>query len=285
MYNWQGDLVNSASEYVVDRVNDNQSGAMKCNQSEAISLRVYPASSGRDCVIDKVTLLAVGVDVLLTGWPCQQWVLMSYWQGDPVSSGWWCSLLLTRWPCQQWVLMFYWQCHPVSSGCWYIWGWARYLSVTEACHNIESLRLSGEETFCFFWNLKARVVFEPAMSDFLSRQLYPLHQGPRHSLCRKQEHSSSPVYEYNCPCSLRCVLGCEGCHNTLMTWKVRNCYQKPEVPGKHLTFKKNRQSGCKSPLSLTKFTKKIRDTPLSSDPGSATDLCPLCFMDTFHFVH
>ena len=29
-------------------------------------------------------------------------------------------------------------------------GRARYLLVTEAPHNIKSLRVSGEETFCFF---------------------------------------------------------------------------------------------------------------------------------------
>ena len=31
-----------------------------------------------------------------------------------------------------------------------VWGRVLYLSVTEAPHNIESLRVSGEETFCFF---------------------------------------------------------------------------------------------------------------------------------------
>ena len=42
------------------------------------------------------------------------------------------------------------------------WGRARYLSVTEVPHNIESLRVSGEETFCFFetwrpeWELNPR---------------------------------------------------------------------------------------------------------------------------------
>ena len=73
---------------------------------------------------------AVGVDVLLTGWSSQQWVLMSYWQGYPVSSGCWClinrvtlsavsvDVLLTGSPCQQWVLMSYWQGNPVSNGCW-----------------------------------------------------------------------------------------------------------------------------------------------------------------------
>ena len=76
------------------------------------------------------TLSEVDVIVLLTEWPCQQWVLMFYWQGDPVSSRWWCiidrvtlsvvvvDVLLTGSPCQQWVLMSYWQGHPVSSGVW-----------------------------------------------------------------------------------------------------------------------------------------------------------------------
>ena len=31
-----------------------------------------------------------------------------------------------------------------------VWGRARYFSVTEVPHNIEFLRVSGEETFCFF---------------------------------------------------------------------------------------------------------------------------------------
>ena len=50
------------SEYVVDRVNNNQSGA-NATQSEPVLHRFYPVSSGRDCVIDRVTLSAVGVDV------------------------------------------------------------------------------------------------------------------------------------------------------------------------------------------------------------------------------
>ena len=31
-----------------------------------------------------------------------------------------------------------------------VWGRVRYFSVTEAPYNIESLWVSGEETFCFF---------------------------------------------------------------------------------------------------------------------------------------
>ena len=56
---------------------------------------------------------------------------------------------------------------------------SRSRSLTEATHNIESLRVIGEETFCFVWNLKARVGFEPAISGSssrqLSRQLYFVH--------------------------------------------------------------------------------------------------------------
>ena len=54
-----------------------------------------PVSSGCWCFIDRVTLSAVGSDVLLTGSPCQHWGLMSYWpcwQGHPVSSGVWCLI-------------------------------------------------------------------------------------------------------------------------------------------------------------------------------------------------
>ena len=47
-------------------------------------------------------------------------------------------------------------------------GRARYLSVTGATHNIQSSRVSGDETI---WNLNARVGFEPAIFNFPSRQL------------------------------------------------------------------------------------------------------------------
>ena len=47
-----------------------------------------------------------------------------------------------------------------------VWGRARNLSLTEAPHSNAFLRVSGEETFLFHWKLKARVGFEPAISDF-----------------------------------------------------------------------------------------------------------------------
>ena len=37
-----------------------------------------------------------------------------------------------------------------------VWGRARYLSVTEAPHNIESLQMSGEGTFCYALKLKGQ---------------------------------------------------------------------------------------------------------------------------------
>ena len=45
-----------------------------------------------------------------------------------------------------------------------------------APHTIESLLVGGKKR-CVF--LKARVRFEPAITDFPSRQLQPLYQGPR----------------------------------------------------------------------------------------------------------
>ena len=60
---------------------------------------------------------------------------------------------------------------PPDTGIEIILARARYLSVTEAPRNIESLRVSAIEAFCFFWNLKAREGFEPEISDFPSRQL------------------------------------------------------------------------------------------------------------------
>ena len=44
----------------------------------------------------------------------------------------------------------------------------------------------------FLWSLKARVGFEPAMSDFLSWQLSPLQQGPR-PVCAESELSCRSV--------------------------------------------------------------------------------------------
>ena len=61
--------------------------------------------------------------------------------------------------------------HIVFSCSSLAWGRARYLSVTVAPHNIIFLRVSGEETFLFIWNLKAIVRFELKNSDFPSRQL------------------------------------------------------------------------------------------------------------------
>ena len=60
-----------------------------------------------------------------------------------------------------------WHCPPDT---WFeiwapaVWDWARFLSVTEDPHNIEPLRVNGEETLFFIWNLKARLSKQPAFS-------------------------------------------------------------------------------------------------------------------------
>ena len=60
------------------------------------------------------------------------------------------------------------------------WRPAPYLSVAEAPHNIKKIFTSerGRKNV-FLWNVKTRVGFESVISDFPSRHLYPLHQGPR----------------------------------------------------------------------------------------------------------
>ena len=47
-----------------------------------------------------------------------------------------------------------------------VWGLARYLSVTDAPYNIESLRVSGEEIFCFFETLRAEWGSNPRSPTF-----------------------------------------------------------------------------------------------------------------------
>ena len=56
-----------------------------------------------------------------------------------------------------------------------VWGRARYLSVTEASHNIESLRMSGE-FFCFFKTWRPEWGSKPRSPTF---QAGRFNQGPR----------------------------------------------------------------------------------------------------------
>ena len=57
-----------------------------------------------------------------------------------------------------------------------VWGRTRYFSVTEALHNIESLRVSGAEAYILLlWNFKTRQGFEASISDFPRRQLSCIH--------------------------------------------------------------------------------------------------------------
>ena len=47
-----------------------------------------------------------------------------------------------------------------------VWGQVRYLSVTEVPHNIESLWVSGEETFCFFETCRSEWGSNPRSPTF-----------------------------------------------------------------------------------------------------------------------
>ena len=49
-----------------------------------------------------------------------------------------------------------------------VWGRARYLSVTEAPHNTEYLRVSGKETFCFFETWMTEWGSNPRSPTFLA---------------------------------------------------------------------------------------------------------------------
>ena len=55
-----------------------------------------------------------------------------------------------------------------------VWDRARYLSVTEASHNIESLRVSRKETYCFFETWRPEWWSNPWSPTFPSSQLAAL---------------------------------------------------------------------------------------------------------------
>ena len=57
-----------------------------------------------------------------------------------------------------------------------VWGRARYLSVTEAPHNIESSRVSGEETCCFFETWRPEWGSSPRSTTF--QAALPTASGP-----------------------------------------------------------------------------------------------------------
>ena len=66
-----------------------------------------------------------------------------------------------------------------------VWGRARYFSITKYW----IFRSERGRNILFLWNLNARVGFEPAITDFPSKQLKPLHHvvltlGQRCKLCR-----------------------------------------------------------------------------------------------------
>ena len=84
-----------------------------------------------------------------------------------------CFLRMVRWMRWHWIRT------PA------VWGRARYLSVTEASHNIESLRVSGWETFCFF---------ETSMAELGSSPLSPTFHEGSFNHCTMQSSFPRPEY-------------------------------------------------------------------------------------------
>ena len=62
-----------------------------------------------------------------------------------------------------------------------VWGWPRYLSVTEVLHNIEYLRVSGEETFCFFETWRLFITFQAGSFNHCIR--IPAQENTGHCSC------------------------------------------------------------------------------------------------------
>ena len=62
-----------------------------------------------------------------------------------------------------------------------VWGRTRYLSVTEALHNIESLRVSGEETFSFFETWRSERGSNPRSLTFQAGSFNHGTRAPTHN--------------------------------------------------------------------------------------------------------
>ena len=82
-----------------------------------------------------------------------------------------------------------------------VWSRARYLSVTEAPHNIKSLRVGGEEIFCFFeiWmpelhsNPRSQTFQAGSFNHCTQISLWPHTQTYTHTACLFSLYTSSPV--------------------------------------------------------------------------------------------
>ena len=79
-----------------------------------------------------------------------------------------------------------------------VWGRERYLSVTEAPHNIESLRTYGEETFCFFENSRS-----------------PTFQGGSFNHCTRTSCDCNKLNRFSAFCTV---------------WVAQTCISGPHLP-------------------------------------------------------
>ena len=100
-----------------------------------------------------------------------------------------------------------------------VWGWARYLSVSEAPHNIESLRVSGQEKLCLFETLRPEWGSNPQPPTFKAG-----------SCMRYNSHSSISPYRTRCTDN-----------NNVVNWSLNGslydtCLGHAELAGLRLTY-------------------------------------------------
>ena len=75
-----------------------------------------------------------------------------------------------------------------------VWGPARYLLDTEVPHNLESLRVSGEETFCFFETWRPDWGSSPR-SPTSKQAALPTAPGPSHKFSNEVKRANQDIYD------------------------------------------------------------------------------------------
>ena len=146
-----------------------------------------------------------------------------------------------------------------------VWGRARYFSVTEAPTNIEYLRVSGEETFCFFENWMPERGSKPRSPTFQAGSFNHCtspHPLPRPAVCERTFPSTKlwPNVVLMLTDRLRRLPSIK------TTWKPTQCFYSKlklflaarftTVGDNYLDLSNVRQISCQSCHSGTYFTQK-----------------------------
>ena len=138
-----------------------------------------------------------------------------------------------------------WHCPPDTRfeiGALAVWGRARYLSVTKTHHNIKSLRVRGEETFCFFeiwrpeWGSNPRSpTFQAGSFNRCTRApalfAFPLHRITSNNILIT--FCVSMIYILHL---IRTVFHIQECCNNLITFRilVHFCLEFRKIQRQHI---------------------------------------------------